>query len=81
MQDIVHFLQPQPFHQLLAEEGENLDLLVRKSPVVGLGIEDQEIVDDFVHLQRDIENGVDLLVLQKSFEVGREQATLLAGYG
>jgi hypothetical protein len=44
MEDIIHLLQPQAFHHLLTEEGENLDLLVRKSLLMGLGIEAKKYV-------------------------------------
>jgi hypothetical protein len=44
---------------------------------VGLGIENQEIVDGIAHLQRDIKNGMDLLDLQKSLEVWRKEMAFL----
>jgi len=36
-------------HQLLAEEYKNLDLFIYESSVVGLSIEDQEVVNKIAH--------------------------------
>src|SRR4030042_5169705 len=49
MKDIVHLFQPQSLHPFLPEESKNLDLFIRKSLVLRLGIKNKKMVDYLIH--------------------------------